>query len=715
MIILATLVAMTGLVVGQFGGFGGFGTSSPTPAPKMPEWNPDEPLCDHIYMSHLPADLAKYRGTYERKTDADGNTLTLNNAVYYTHVSTGTLIYFDYMEGQWVLGTLSGSNQVYLFNLEKDVTDPASLSQPWARVTEREFEELPDIRLECVDCNFDHSKLEAARQKKREEAMNALKSFEVPEVQECVGHCHNGKPAEHGAHDRRLMAMEDFTNGIPPDAWEYAGTFLVEDDIYTWTIQRQEGCYHAPATRMLVMETDGNCDKTSYGAVLESARAMWVQHDITDISHGETVSMESVHGLVNNQQSGRTVFHMALKRGCVVVMTEHDPSVLGTAFPALRSKQGDFITPTWDTVEEALLEEEGEAIDKWEVFPEALFAVAVCTAPTLLGVFMLIPCFKKFQMIVPALNAFAGGVLVGASLLHLYPEGMAMVDLTGNDLMLQSGIAVMIGCFVGFFLDLAFPHEAHSTENLPDEQVDVALEMDEVDNMEEGANPSVQKGDEVATSDVKLVAQGEKDMTEEEKESLRIQKAEALARAQGKLVFPKHAFCDLSPVSSVAWNLCLGDACHNITDGVMIGAAFASCNSEMGWIITGAMLAHELPQEIGDFFLLINAGMSMSQALFWNVISGLTAVAGLIVVFVANINSTHLGLLLMGGAGVFIYISLADLVPDIVNQENTKRKWVQVTFYLLGLVVVGLTIGAHTHCEAAEGSPMATLHGHAHR
>lgn len=64
-------------------------------------------------------------------------------------------------------------------------------------------------------------------------------------------------------------------------------------------------------------------------------------------------------------------------------------------------------------------------------------------------------------------------------------------------------------------------------------------------------------------------------------------------RRNGKLVFPKHKFTDFSSISPVAWTVCLGDACHNVnvTDGVMIGAALLSCNSTMGWVICGAMLA----------------------------------------------------------------------------------------------------------------------------
>lgn len=107
--------------------------------------------------------------------------------------------------------------------------------------------------------------------------------------------------------------------------------------------------------------------------------------------------------------------------------------------------------------------------------------------------------------------------------------------------------------------------------------------------------------------------------------------------------------------------------------------------------------------------------MSLSQAIFWNVISGVTAIAGLLAVFVAEVDSTSLGLLLLMGAGVFVYVSLANVVPEIVGTQNKRKKLLQVVAFLVGILCIGFTIGVHTHCtEVAEGSAMAMVHGHEH-
>lgn len=255
----------------------------------------------------------------------------------------------------------------------------------------------------------------------------------------------------------------------------------------------------------------------------------------------------------------------------------------------------------------------------------------------------------------------------------------------------------------GFLLDIMFP--GHSHGGVCDHTFEEGKEEDHA----HGPGHEHTHDDEEAVP-MKNAINGDKHASTGDVD-IELEKVEKEKKTFG-VVLPKHNFCDFKPINPVAWNLCLGDACHNITDGVMIGAAFMSCNARMGWVICGVSLAHELPGEIGDFFLLLKAGMSLPQALFWNFFSGLTAVMGLVLVFASDIASQTLGLLLLVGAGVFIYISFANLVPEILHAQG-KDKWIQVLFFAIGIITINLSVLAHKHCDAAAGTAMASLHYHA--
>lgn len=107
----------------------------------------------------------------------------------------------------------------------------------------------------------------------------------------------------------------------------------------------------------------------------------------------------------------------------------------------------------------------------------------------------------------------------------------------------------------------------------------------------------------------------------------------------------------------------LGDGAHNFVDGVLIAAAF-STDSAVGWSTTFAVVAHEIPQEIGDFVLLRDAGLSRARALALNALSSLASVAGGVVgwLLIQSVQAV-LPYLLGFAAGAFVYVALTDLLP----------------------------------------------------
>jgi len=123
----------------------------------------------------------------------------------------------------------------------------------------------------------------------------------------------------------------------------------------------------------------------------------------------------------------------------------------------------------------------------------------------------------------------------------------------------------------------------------------------------------------------------------------------------------------------------VGDAVHNLSDGLVMGTSFF-VSVELGLVTTVAIIAHEIPQEIGDFGVLIYGGFTKAKALFWNFISALFAVLGTALGYyfadrVAGVSQV----LLPVAAGGFIYIATCDLIPEI-HKEADLRKSSQALF-----------------------------------
>jgi zinc and cadmium transporter len=141
---------------------------------------------------------------------------------------------------------------------------------------------------------------------------------------------------------------------------------------------------------------------------------------------------------------------------------------------------------------------------------------------------------------------------------------------------------------------------------------------------------------------------------------------------------------------SAAPLIVIGDTLHNLLDGMAIGAAFL-ISPATGIVTTVAVAAHEIPQEIGDFGLLLKAGYLRSRVLYINFISALMTVIGAVSVFsLGDTDSFPLGELLAVTAGMFIYIAASDLIPTI-HAVKGKASHVGVALLLLGILTVGVT------------------------
>jgi len=133
-------------------------------------------------------------------------------------------------------------------------------------------------------------------------------------------------------------------------------------------------------------------------------------------------------------------------------------------------------------------------------------------------------------------------------------------------------------------------------------------------------------------------------------------------------------------------NILVGDGLHNLIDGMAIAASFM-LDTQLGVLATLAIALHEIPQEIGDFSLLLYAGYSKTKALLLNLASALTAViGGVVTYFYAQNDNTQL-ILTAIAAGSFLYIAMSDIMPHLHNEKNNNYK-LQVIWFMIGIIII---------------------------
>ncbi|MDA2933834.1 ZIP family metal transporter, partial [Acidobacteria bacterium AH-259-D05] len=137
-------------------------------------------------------------------------------------------------------------------------------------------------------------------------------------------------------------------------------------------------------------------------------------------------------------------------------------------------------------------------------------------------------------------------------------------------------------------------------------------------------------------------------------------------------------------IEAFAYMNLLGDAVHNLLDGVVIAGAYA-IDICVGVATTIAILFHEIPQEMGDFGVLVHGGLSRQKALFFNFVTALTALVGAIVtMFLISLTDQLTVFLIPFSAGTFIYIAGSDLIPQLHKEKAVKDSLLQLGFFVLG-------------------------------
>jgi zinc and cadmium transporter len=268
----------------------------------------------------------------------------------------------------------------------------------------------------------------------------------------------------------------------------------------------------------------------------------------------------------------------------------------------------------------------------WIILFTALGGVA---SAAFAGVFLLVPEQVGLRML-PHFVSFATGALIGAALLALLPEAMQGAGPTGAH---EIGVALVVGLGIFFVIEkLVLWRHSHSHER------DDAKAQDAASQLHHAHDGAAHHGHEHHGHDHR-------------------------DGAAGVLVL-------------------VGDSIHNALDGVLIAAAFLT-NVQLGLVTTLAVAAHEIPHRVGDFALLLNAGMSRARAMFLNMATGLASVLGGIVAYFGLHRAQGLlpYALALAAAG-FLYIAVAGLIPGLHRRADPRTSLVQVVLMGLGVGVI---------------------------
>ncbi len=155
-----------------------------------------------------------------------------------------------------------------------------------------------------------------------------------------------------------------------------------------------------------------------------------------------------------------------------------------------------------------------------------------------------------------------------------------------------------------------------------------------------------------------------------------------------KFLYWRHCHEEKCPVHMFVYLSLIGDAVHNFIDGMIIAATFM-LRFDLGVTTTMAVIFHEIPQEIGDFGVLIYGGLGKRKALTYNFISALTAILGALTTYYLTYLQSIETLLVPFAAGGFLYIAATDLMPELHKKFHAGESIVQFMVIIIGIGLMG--------------------------
>ncbi|XP_021373040.1 zinc transporter ZIP10-like [Mizuhopecten yessoensis] len=311
-----------------------------------------------------------------------------------------------------------------------------------------------------------------------------------------------------------------------------------------------------------------------------------------------------------------------------------------------------------------------------EVWGYSTIAVVVISLVGLLGV-AVVPIMQKvfYNHLLLFLVALAVGALAGDALLHLLPHVSNNINIKGSVFLKESG-------------DLA-----DDNTSIPLTECG-AMHVTDPDCKEQimGIHPGQKALTNFAESSHKNCSRDHEDQNDKDKQFDMVDQENPSSVLSHSHHNHGHSHILPTSVASIAWMVILGDGIHNLCDGLAIGAAFS--NSITGGFSTSlAVFCHELPHEIGDFAVLLRAGMTVKQAVMYNCVSSILALVGMIIgVAIGNFGDS-ITWVFVSVAGMFLYIALVDMLPELTAMDTRQGEHPFSHLLIqLGGMILGTTI-----------------------
>ncbi|XP_037136761.1 zinc transporter ZIP10 [Syngnathus acus] len=340
-------------------------------------------------------------------------------------------------------------------------------------------------------------------------------------------------------------------------------------------------------------------------------------------------------------------------------------------------------------------------------------SITIISLLSLLGV-VLVPILNGscFKFLLTFLVALAVGTLSGDALLHLLPHSREQHDHSdpshGDDLATDfDGVWKGLTALAGIYLLFIFEHcvgmfkhykdqkaankEGKIGRKLSDHQLNrrsdaewVHLKTlgDEPDGsvvaLDDGRDPTTAE----SPGEVAPTADGGGGLSPANANGRSKAKRRAHGHSHGGNCHSHQEMKDAG-ISSIAWMVIMGDGMHNFSDGLAIGAAF-SANLTGGLSTSVAVFCHELPHELGDFAVLLKAGMSVKQAIVYNLLSALMAYVGMVIgAAVGQYTHNVTSWIFAVTAGMFLYVALVDMLPELLHGDSEEHKRCQLGHFIL--------------------------------
>lgn len=329
-------------------------------------------------------------------------------------------------------------------------------------------------------------------------------------------------------------------------------------------------------------------------------------------------------------------------------------------------------------------------------------AINVCS----LGGLVVLPFIHHslYKKILIFMIALAVGTLSGSSLLFLIPEALELADDDINaESIVWKSMTIILGIYVFFNIERILKmimefrkaqYGKFSRQKSEDPAADISTfheappapnaDYKDVDKLPKYASPcgdnNVRRSN--SSSSISEISTELQDSEAELKKQIQTQNGISNGHTKRTRHSSHH---EDKPVAPVAWMIIFGDGLHNFIDGVSIGAAFTD-SILAGLSVSLAIFCEELPHELGDFAVLLNAGMRLKRAVMYNFLSACMCYIGMIIGIVLGENTAAHTWVFAFAGGMFLYISLVDMMPEMnscAESEDNKKQIGEKFIYLL--------------------------------